>query len=234
MVYKCLIIDDEVPAHLVIKSHISKCDELEFCASAFNGQEAKDLIINQHFDLLFLDIEMPLVNGIELLQDVKNRPLTILTSAHNNFAVEAFENNVVDYLLKPISLDRFLKAIIKFKSHNTFIKKEVDQLLYRLNGVDIAIDLKEVILIQSLGNYVKIYTSINNSPIVYYNSLKNIVKQFSNKQLIQVHKSFLINPSFIDRLESKNVILKNSLVIPIGRKFEILLTNKANRYLNNC
>lgn len=226
IVYKCLIIDDEKPAHLVIKSHISNCSELEFSGSVYNGKEAIQILSQQKFDLVFLDIDMPLINGIEVMQTLTHRPATIITTAYNNFAFEAYQNDAVDYLLKPISFPRFLKAIEKAKY---FLKSDNDNnittLTVRVEGITKEMKFDDICYMQSIGNYVKIFLKNSEKPITVYNSLKNFLDTTSSKQFIQIHKSFIININYLEKVEKEFVLLKNNISIPLGRKYEILVSH---------
>lgn len=119
LTYRCLIIDDESPAHKALISHISKFDELEHSGSAFNGMEAIKLLNENQYDIIFLDINMPVISGVELMELQPKRPLTIVTTAYSDFALSAYQNDAIDYLLKPISLDKFSKAIEKAKTYHS-------------------------------------------------------------------------------------------------------------------
>jgi DNA-binding LytR/AlgR family response regulator len=225
-VCKCLIVDDEKQAHLVIKSHISNCEELEFSASAFNGKEAIQLLSKLKFDLVFLDIDMPLINGIEVMQTISHRPATIITTAYNNFAFEAYQNDAVDYLLKPISFPRFLKAIEKAKHfYNPDNENYSKRLAVRFEGITKELETDDICYMQSIGNYVKIFLNKPEKPITVYNSLKNLLDSTSSKQFLQTHKSFIINTNYLEKVEKEFVLLKGNISIPIGRKYEILLSN---------
>ncbi|MEN9612678.1 MAG: hypothetical protein RLZZ628_3492 [Bacteroidota bacterium] len=224
--YKCLIVDDEKPAHLVIKSHISHCEDLEFVASAYNGKEALNLLINNAFDFVFLDIEMPLINGMELLQTLPKRPATIITTAYSTFAFEAYQQDAVDYLLKPISFPRFLKAIEKAKyfwKSNQPHRNVQNSILLRINGEVKAIDLKQIIYFQSIGNYLKVYLNGNLKSIVVYETLKHILDMTPSDRFIQTHKSYIANIDYIESINKEVVLLKSDVTIPLGRKYELMV-----------
>jgi two-component system, LytTR family, response regulator len=224
--YKCLIVDDEKPAHLVIKSHISHCEDLEFVASAYNGKEALNLLINNAFDFVFLDIEMPLINGMELLQTLPKRPATIITTAYSTFAFEAYQQDAVDYLLKPISFPRFLKAIEKAKyfwKSNQTPKNIPNSIQLRINGEAKLVDLKQIVYFQSIGNYVKVYLNGNQKSLVVYETLKHILDITPSGRFIQTHKSYIANMDYIESITKEVVLLKNDVNIPLGRKFELMV-----------
>jgi two-component system, LytTR family, response regulator len=229
--YKCLIVDDEKPAHLVIKSHLSHCEDLEFTASAYNGKEALNLLINNAFDFVFLDIEMPLINGIELLQTLPKRPATIITTAYSTFAFEAYQQDAVDYLLKPISFPRFLKAIEKAKyfwKSNQEPKKVQNSILLRIDGAMKAVKLDQIAYFQSIGNYVKVYLNGNQKSMVVYDTLKNIVDMTPSERFVQTHKSYIANIDYIEMIGKESISLKEDVTIPLGRKYELMVQRIAN------
>jgi two-component system, LytTR family, response regulator len=218
--YKCLIVDDEKQAHQVLKSHISNCEELEWSADAYNGKEAIQILSQQKFDIVFLDIEMPLLNGIEVMQTLPNRPATIITTAYTNFAFDAYQNDAVDYLLKPISFPKFLKSIEKAK--NNYVPKTANNynvLKLKSEGIYKELKIDEVRYIQSFGNYLKIFITSKNQPIVVYNSLKNFINSSSSKFFVQTHKSFIINVNYLETVGNDFVVIKGNIKIPLGRKF---------------
>jgi two-component system, LytTR family, response regulator len=225
-IYKCLIVDDETPAHLVLKSHIAQCDDLLFAQSAYNGKEAIQLLSEHEFDIVFLDIDMPLVNGIEVMQTLTKRPVTIVTTAYNHFAFEAFQQDAIDYLLKPISFPRFLKAVEKAKN---FYKSQQDKkplvqsIQVKIDGETSELRLDEIVYFQSIGNYIKIFFKGKVKPALVYDSLKNMLDRIPEEIFIQTHKSYIINSQYIDHIEKENVYLAGDIIIPVGRKYELLL-----------
>jgi two-component system, LytTR family, response regulator len=225
-IYKCLIVDDEKPAHLVLKSHIGHCEDLIYCASAYNGKEAIKMLLENDYDIVFLDIDMPLINGIEVMQMVSKRPATIITTAYNQFAFEAYQHDAVDYLLKPISLPRFLKSIEKAKSFwkpSTAKNPTKTTIMLKIDGQKKAIELESVVYIESIGNYVKVYFKDTNKAIVVYESLKNIVENTPSEVFIQTHKSYIVNRNFIEQIEKEHILLRGEITVPLGRKYELLV-----------
>jgi two-component system, LytTR family, response regulator len=225
--YRCLIVDDEMPAHLVIKSHISRCDDLVFSDSVFNGNDALKKLTENKYDIVFLDIEMPLVNGLEVMQGLSRRPATIVTTAYDKFAFDAYQHDAVDYLLKPVSFPRFLKSIEKaryFIQSMATINHAERTLSLRLEGHTKEVMASEIGHMQSIGNYVKIYFKVNKKqPLIVYDTLKNLLKRCSPDTFVQAHKSYLVNTDYIERIEKSSLILKDETEIPLGRKYELLV-----------
>lgn len=225
--YKCLVVDDEKPAHKVIRSHISHCKELEYCDSAYNGNEAMNFIRKQEYDIIFLDINMPLVSGIELMETMPQRPITIVTTAYSDFALKSYQHDAVDYLLKPISLSLFMKAVAKAKlfcearnSKNT-IKSNIQ---LKVNGEMMDVLLDDIVCIESVGNYLKIYLQSGVIPVVVYGSLIEI-KENLDENFIQVHRSHIVNRSHMHGNTKHNLTLTDDRIVPIGRKYQILIDN---------
>ena len=227
--YRCLIIDDETPDHKAIASHIAKFDDLEHSGSAFSGMEALKMLNENSYDIIFLDINMPVISGVELMELQPNRPLTIVTTAYSDFALLAYQNDAIDYLLKPISFEKFSKAIEKAKTYYSgkSLKQENSSngkvLTYRSNGQMIDISLSDILYIESLGNYMKLYGVKLKSPIVIYGSLANISDEIKSDDFIQVHRSYVVNTREIIRVTYKTLTMSNERIIPIGRKYQILL-----------
>ncbi|MBB1150411.1 MULTISPECIES: LytTR family DNA-binding domain-containing protein [unclassified Myroides] len=225
--YTCLIVDDEKPAHQVLMSHISQCEDLECVGNAFSGREALAFLQKHEVDILLLDINMPLISGLELLDMVAVKPVTIITTAYSDFALESYEKDAVDYLLKPISFGKFLKAIEKAK---IFCKNrrestgEVQEniLKIREDGLDISIDVDEIIFIESAGNYIKIFVEHRSKSYFVYGSLISIKTELPD-HFIQVHRSFIVNRKQIVKKELGKVTLHTNIEIPVGRKYQILI-----------
>lgn len=229
LTYRCLIIDDETPAHKALASHITKCDDLEHSGSAFSGMEAVKMLNENQYDIIFLDINMPVISGVELMELQPNRPLTIVTTAYSDFALSAYQNDAIDYLLKPISFEKFSKAIEKAKTYYSgkTLKKENTStertLSYRSNGQMIDTLLSDILYIESLGNYMKLYSKKLKSPIIIYGSLSSISDEINSKEFLQVHRSYIVNTKEIKTKTSKTLSLSNGEIIPVGRKYQILL-----------
>ena len=229
LTYRCLIIDDESPAHKALASHISKFDDLEHSGSAFNGMEAIKLLNENTYDIIFLDINMPIISGVELMELQPKRPLTIVTTAYSDFALSAYQNDAIDYLLKPISFEKFSKAIEKAKiySSGNSLKKEDNScekvLSIRVNGQMMNIPLTDIIYIESLGNYMKLYSAKLNLPLIVYGSLSSIASEIDSNNFVQVHRSFIVNVDKITSVTFKNLTMCNGEIVPVGRKYQILL-----------
>lgn len=227
--YRCLIIDDESPAHKALASHIAKFDDLEHSGSAYSGMEALKMLNENNYDIVFLDINMPVISGVELMELQPNRPITIVTTAYSDFALSAYQNDAIDYLMKPISFEKFSKAIKKAKTYysGNSLKQENNSnsktLTCKSNGQIIEVLLSDIIYIESLGNYMKLYSSSIKSPLVIYGSLASISDEINNADFIQVHRSYIVNTRKITAATYKNLTMSNAEILPVGRKYQILL-----------
>jgi len=224
MKYKCLIIDDEAPAHKVLQSHISKTESLEIVGDAYDGKEALDFLRKTQVDIIFLDIEMPKLTGLELLQCMPYPSCVILTTAYSNFGFEAYQNDVVDYLLKPISFPRFLKAINKVTAILGPQKEVIrfPDIELKHEGVLKIIDTKHVLFIEAVGNYIKIHFE-NEKPLLVTQTMKYISSLLPPHHFTRIHKSYIVKREAIAEIRKSEITLTNDMVLPIGRKYSVLL-----------
>lgn len=223
--YRCLVVDDEVPAHRVIHSHISKTDVLEVVGDAYDGKEALDFLTKNKVDIVFLDIEMPKLTGIELLQCLPYPVSVILTTAYNNFGYEAYENDVVDYLLKPISFPRFLKAVNKVvKTFEPIVEEEINypKLEFKHEGVLKVVDTEQILYVESIGNYIKIHLE-HEKPMLVTQTMKYLTSVLPAEYFIRIHKSYIVKRAQIVETRKTELVLSNNVVLPVGRKFSVLL-----------
>lgn len=228
---KCLIIDDDIFSAKIIQKFIQDTDFLELVDTATGGIEASRMLRDNTIDLLFLDIEMPGMSGLDLLTTIQNKDLlVIVTSASREYAVEAFEQNVIDYLVKPVSYPRFLiaaqKACDKLNQRQqasttadfTFVK--VEQKLVKIYFADIQ-------YIEALGDYVHIVS--NNKKTIVYATLKATVSRFPANKFIRVHRSFIVNLDAITAVEGNNVAIGTKF-IPIGATYAKSVLQLLSKY----
>lgn len=223
----CYIIDDEPLAIEVIENHISKIDGLEILATFQNAVKAFQALKESSVDILFLDIQMPRLTGIELLKTLKNPPKVIFTTAYREYALEGFELDVVDYLLKPISFDRFLKAIDKvYDSMNPgtpsfeFIAEKPDVpsfVFVPSEKKNIKICLEEIEFIESKRDYILIKTS--KKEVLTHQTITYMEERLPEDQFLRVHRSFIINLKKIESWNHHEIEVGN-VQIPIGRTFK--------------
>ncbi len=218
--HTCLIVDDEYPAHDVIKTLLLPFPNLEFIKSCYNGEDAIDEINQNNFDIVFLDINMPIINGIEMIAKMKKKPAIIITTAYTTFAFQAFENDAIDYLQKPISSERFKKAINKAIEICEIKKnKLINKIVFKEDGLKLCFNENEIIYLESMGNYTKFFMRNRPKLILLNEPLSKQIEKLNNNLFLQIHKTFIVNKSFIASKKANILILNNQKTLPIGRKF---------------
>lgn len=221
----CLIIEDEKPAQRVLQQFIGQSPDLELIGTFKTAMEAQKLLLSGNVDLLFLDINLPMISGIALLRSLKNPPLVIITTAYSEYALEGFELDVVDYLLKPFPFERFVKATSKairlFASERNTIGSEAqesvsEKVVVNVDKVLHQVPLDDICFISSDRDYVKIHTI--EKKYMFIDSLKNWEERLMNKGFQRIHKSHLVNLSHISRVEGNRVFV-GPAELPIGRSY---------------
>jgi DNA-binding LytR/AlgR family response regulator len=223
-----MIVDDEPLARELLESYALRISELKLVKSSGNAIEAFTFMQDTGVDLLFLDIQMPQVTGIELLRSLKNRPQVILTTAYREYAFEAFDLDVVDYLLKPISFERFLRAIGKIKQlkqHLESIPSELapvpsfdDAFLYlKENREMVKVFLNDILYIESLRDYVRVKT--RKGEVITYQKISYLEQKLPVNRFIRVHRSFIVSSDKVVSYTPSAVKI-NTTEIPIGRNYK--------------
>lgn len=210
MTIKALVIDDEPLSHEIIRKYAESLNSLEISAYFTDALEAFDLLGKNEVDLIFLDINMPKLSGIDFLKALKNPPLVILTTAYTEYAAESYELNVLDYLPKPFSLARFLKAIQKAEQQLSLINRSTgvekpDSIFIKSNKKTFQIQLNDITYIEGLGDYIKIYTE--KTHFVTNLSMKKMQDMLPGNLFLRVHKSFIINLKKIISIEGNTIEL---------------------------
>jgi len=223
---RCLIIDDEAPARRVVKKYLTDLGGYDIAAECRNAFEALNAIKEHQPQLIFLDINMPKLSGLKMLESLKNPPLVIITTAYREFAVEGFEMDVIDYLHKPFSLPRFIQALNKVQErlparaagnagYRSAEKTDSDFIFLKHEGEMIRIDVKDIDYVEAVGDYVQVITSSNK--YLSYQSMKKTITLFGER-FYRVHKSYIVNLSKVSSI-SGNMIFLRSKSIPIGGNF---------------
>ncbi len=225
-IYNCIIVDDELTAREILESHLQKINSVNVLASCKNAMEAFGVINSEKVDLIFLDINMPEINGLSFAKSINKDIKVIFTTAYREYAADGFDLQAVDYLLKPISFERFSQAIAKLIGETIITKTEIlteivaeknDFIFVRSDRKMIKIDFPEILYIESLSDYIKIHT--NEKTIVTRETISNIEAKLPNKDFIRVHRSYLVSIPKIESFTSENIeINKNS--IPISRSYK--------------
>jgi len=221
---KCLIIDDEPLAQDVIENYVKNFSFIELVAKCDHAISALDWIKKQKIDLIFLDISMPFISGIDFIKTMKNAPKIIITTAHKEFAIESFELNVLDYLLKPVSFERFLKAISKLENPDYENVKPQDlpgdSFIYvKSEKRNLKILLNEILFIESLKDYIKIHTT--NKTIITQVPISEIEQRLPDG-FLRVHRSFIVAKDKITAYTQHDLEIGKQQ-IPIGRSYKSIV-----------
>lgn len=225
---KVIIIDDDITSRLILKKLCSKIDDVEVIGEYENPLEAMHILDKNKADLIFLDIHMPELSGIDFLKISKSLPYTILITSDPNFALEAYEYNVTDYLLKPINTVRFLKAIEKVKSLTASLDNEKSGLEEIYINVDrrlVRLMINEINIVEAKGDYIMIRT--NDKNYIVHSTMKNIEKKLPGYTFVKVHRSYIINKDRIVDIKDNSVLI-NKAVIPISRSNKETLMKSLN------
>jgi two-component system LytT family response regulator len=223
---QCLVVDDEPPAREVLKRYIQEVPMLQLAGECGNALQAIQFLQTQHVDILFLDIRMPQLNGTELLKVIRNPPPVIFTTAHAEYALEGYELDVMDYLLKPVRFDRFVKAVNKvaqlsgqraIESNNVEEEQKKDSFVYfRADRKMVKVMLDDILFIESMKDYIKVFTS--TSTIITKQSITAVEAMLPEKQFIRTHRSFIVSVKKIRSFTSELIEIGKH-EIPIGKLY---------------
>lgn len=218
MIMKCVIIDDEPLAVNVIKNYISQIKEIVVSETFNSGLESLEYLQKNKIDILFLDINMPLLDGYDLLKSLKHRPEVIITTAHPEYAVKGFELNVSDYLVKPIPFPRFLQAVKKVIEKNLELtKNQKDHIFVKVNKKQlIKIYFEDIVVIESLKDYIKIFTE--KETFLTHQTLTGFTENLPADKFIRIHRSYTIAVDKVSSIEG-NFIKLNGKKYTIGRNY---------------
>ncbi|MGZ3777507.1 MAG: LytR/AlgR family response regulator transcription factor [Mucilaginibacter sp.] len=229
----CLIVDDEPIARNGMLEYIEQVDFLYAVAACKNAIEASAALQNNVVDIVFLDIQMPKITGIEFLKNLPNPPLVIFTTAFPEYAIEGYELNVLDYLLKPISFERFFKAVVKAQSYfNLRIKQDAiatePYFFIKSNQKLEKIYIDDILYIEALSNYVILHTKTRKH--IVYMSFKGIESQLPPSLFLKIHKSFIVAVNAIQTIDNDEVILPGH-TLPISKSYRSAVMGRVEKNL---
>lgn len=233
MKIRTLIVDDEPLALQVLENYIAQLPELELVAQCNNAIEAHHVLQEEKIDLMCLDINMPQISGIDFLSSLSNPPLVIFTTAFSDYALESYNLDVVDFLLKPISLDRFMKAINKvvekLNSKQKAVQQEVDYFYVKADKKLIKVNYEDIIYIEGLKDYVIIRTE--DGRIITLQTMKSLTDKLPENRFLRVHRSYLVNIDKINSIMGNMIeVMEKGKVkmIPIGKNYKDDLMNSID------
>ncbi len=231
MELNCLIVDDEILAQDVIEKYISTMPTLNLVGKCDSAIEAISFLHNNQVDLLFLDLNMPELSGLEMLKTLTNPPKVILTTAYSEYALESYEYGVIDYLLKPIKLERFIKAVNKVveqfsetKAGTEIQAKQPGQTIFlKEDQVTYQVNLNDILFIEAYGNYLKVHTP--DKVHVIRDTMHDMEDKLPESLFIRIHKSYIVSLSKIESVSGNRVFIKQQ-EIPVGEMYKLTLKQK--------
>jgi DNA-binding LytR/AlgR family response regulator len=228
-----IIIDDEHIAHKIIMEYCEMLPHMKLQKNCYSALEALEYLNTHQVDLIFLDLNMPRLKGFEFLKTLPFPPKVIVTTAYSEFAIEGYELNIQDYLLKPFSFERFLKAVNKVISSNTITKNSISEgndtstkrIFLRQNKSYIQIEVDAILFIEAAGNHTKIVSK--NETIMIREKISGILESLPSDDFLQVHKSFAIATKYIKRIDGNRILIEDH-TIPIGKLYKANLIKILN------
>lgn len=216
---RTLIVDDEPLAHQVILTYLNEVSDLEVVGQCYSGEQALSFLKDHKVDLIFLDIQMPGLTGLDVLSVMKDKPQVIITSAYQEYAIEGFNMDVTDYLLKPFRFDRFLTAVGKVKQRcGTTENTVIQEIFIKVDRKQVRIDLTQVSCLEAYGNYVKVWRG--EDMLLTAATLSSFEKMLPTALFVRIHKSVMIGIEHIDYIGSDMVKLRDGSERPIGKQFK--------------
>ncbi len=234
----CIAIDDEPLALNLLEDNISKLSYLNLVATCSDAFEATKVLQENKIDLMFIDIQMPGLTGLEFIKSLAKKPMVILLTAYKQYALDSYDLDVVDYLLKPVALDRFMKACNKAKGlydlknskQQLLDKPVVDYFFQYVDYSQLKILFSDIVWIEGLGDYIKIHLKSSNKPLVIRNTIKAMEDDLPSSKFIRIHKSYIISIDSITAIRKHSVFIKD-FELPVGETYrEVIdqLTGKNN------
>jgi two-component system, LytTR family, response regulator len=227
MKIRCLLVDDEPLAIQLLQNHLAHLDNFEVVGVANNAVKALELLHEKAVDLLFLDIKMPKITGIELLKSLKNPPAVILTTAYREFALDGYDLDITDYLLKPITFERFLKAVSRFLNHHkkqslvnhSMVTSETKTIQIKSGNKYLKINPAEILYIESQKDYIKCYTK--DREIVAKYKISDLETMLADKGFLRVHRSFIVHLMHVTAHTATEIEIGDHICIPIGTNYKM-------------
>ncbi|MBV6645105.1 MAG: response regulator transcription factor [Cyclobacteriaceae bacterium] len=221
----CIVVDDDEMSRTSLEMLCEHIDDLTVTAVFSSGLQAVNWLKTNDVDLVFLDIEMPDLSGMDLVKSIDDLPQIIFTTGHKEYAVEAFEHQVTDFIPKPVELPRLLKAVNRARELNDNVRhQDQNDLFVRVDGRFVRIELEQVLYIESLGDYVT-FVLEDGKRFIVHSTVKNIASKITNEKFLKIHRSYVVNLSKVVDIEETNLVIKDK-VIPISRAHKPILMNR--------
>lgn len=235
----CIAVDDEPLALALLEDNISKVPNLKLVSSCTDAFEATKALQQQQVDLIFIDIQMPGLTGLQFIKSLAQKPMVILITAYKQYALDSYDLDVVDYLVKPVALDRFLKACNKATELHQLkgLNKEVansitaDHFFLNVDYSLLKVSFNDIIYIESLRDYIKVHLKSTNKPIVARMSLRNLEEQLPVSRFVRIHKSYLVGIDNISAIRKNSVFIKDT-ELPVGETYRDVITRITGKNIN--
>ena len=224
----CVIVDDDAMTRKIIQNLVEETKGLNLVATCSSAIEAANVLREEQEDLLLLDVEMPEMTGLELLESLKVRPQVILITSKEEYAISAFDLDVLDYIVKPVNYPRFLKAVQKAMESPASgepVTSAPGKLFVKVDHSLVGLDLDEIIMVEAMADYVRIYTPAKRYTV--YSSMKGVVAKLPENLFMRVHRSYIVNLSKIESIEDNTVVIGGNL-IPVGVTYQKTLMSRLN------
>ncbi len=233
----CIAIDDEPLALDLLEDNISKVPFLQLVARCENGMEAMQVLQEKSIDLIFLDIQMPGLTGLQFIQSITQKPMFILVTAYEKYALEGFNLNVIDYLVKPVSLERFVKACNKALEYHELKTKSndsgeahIDYLFVNVDYSLLKVVFSDIMWIEGLKDYIKIHLKSSSKPVVTRMPMKSIEEALPSSKFIRIHKSYIVSSAYVTSVR-KNSVFVGPAELPVSESYPealAIITGKKN------
>ncbi|WP_121812278.1 LytR/AlgR family response regulator transcription factor [Mucilaginibacter kameinonensis] len=221
---RCLLVDDEPLAITLLQNHITRFDFLEVTATCPNALKALETLKSQDVDLMFLDVRMPAIDGIEFLKMLRNPPRVIITTAYRDYAIDGYDLDIVDYLLKPITFERFFKAIERYLRNagqqaqpSMPTDPEPENIVLKSGYRNVKVNVADILYMESVKDYVKVYT-LNTTVVTKY-KISDMEADLASKNFLRIHRSFIVNQQHITAFSASDVELGKK-ELPIGESYK--------------
>lgn len=228
---RCLLVDDEPPAIELLQRYTTMIEQLEVVGTSHSAIKAFDLLKETTVDLMFLDIRMPVLNGLDFIKSLKNPPAIILTTAYREYALDSYDLDIIDYLLKPIAFDRFLKAVDRYQERKIPAptmeqapKPTIDHIFFNVNRTHHKVFLEDILYLESLKDYVRIHTLTNR--LVVKGNIGLLLQQLPETQFVRIHRSYAVALAQVRSYNQHEVDI-NGVKLPIGVSFRASFLEKV-------
>ena len=234
---RCIIIDDEPLALQQMEGYVKKIPYLELVAACQSAIEAKEILENEKIDAIFCDINLPELNGLDFIKSLENPPMVVFTTAYSEYAVEGFQLNAVDYLLKPFGCDEMKRAAEKLKKCQDSLRSlqevsqvdEDDAMFLKTEYKIVRINISHIKYVEAMSEYLRIYLTDYSRPIIVLLSMKKMEERLPSRKFMRVHRSYIINLKMIQEISKNRISMGDDIEIPIGDSYR----DQFNAYINS-